>query len=140
MRYLTADDVAAVNERLLGPDRLRDFGLLDSAVHRPQAAFGGEDAYPDVHSKAAALFHSLTRNHPFLDGNKRTAVVAVVMFYGLNGYRLEAEQGEMVALAVDVAEGLLDVAAIAGVLKGRASEWMLFDPDDAIEVEVEDDS
>lgn len=119
VRYLTAGDVIAINEAERGPDFLADFGLLESAVLRPQQSVAGHDAYPDIHSKAAALLHSLIRNHPFIDGNKRTAVLAVLMFYGLNGMWLETTQEEVVALAVDVAEGLLDVSAIAGRLK----EW-----------------
>lgn len=64
--------------------------------------------------------HSLVRNHPFADGNKRTAVLAVFVFYGLNGMSIEAEQGEIVALAIDGAEGVLDVPAIAKVLANWA--------------------
>lgn len=120
MRYLTVGEVAEINERLLGPDRLSDFGLLESAVMRPQQTVFGSDAYPDVHSKAAALLHSLARNHPFVDGNKRTALLAVTLFYGLNGWRLRMDSTSAVALMVDVAEGLLDVPAIAGMLKSYA--------------------
>lgn len=122
MRYLTLDEILRINEVLVGPDLLRDFGLLESAVLRPQQTVFGEDAYPDLHLKAAALFHSLARNHPFLDGNKRTALVATVVFYGLNEWRVVAQQDEVVALTVDVAEGQLDVPAIAGVLKGFARQ------------------
>ena len=61
------------------------------------------------------------RNQPFIDGNKRTAVIAVLVFYGFNGLWLDAAQDEIVALAVDVAEGILDVAAISGRLKGWAT-------------------
>lgn len=127
MRYLTVEEIIAISEAEVGPNLLKDFGLLESAVMRPQQSVFGEDAYPDVQSKAAALFHSLTRNHPFQDGNKRTAVVALVMFYGLNGWSLEIEQGEMVALAVDAAEGQLDVSAIAGILKQRTRQLDLPD-------------
>lgn len=87
MRCLTAAEVATINESEVGPNLLRDFGLLESAVMRPQQSIFGEDAYPDVVSKAAALFHSRLRNHPFLDGNKRTAVIALVMFLEMNGRR-----------------------------------------------------
>lgn len=130
MRYLTAGEVAAINEAESGPDLLADFGLLESAVLRPQQTIFGNDAYPDIHSKAAALLHSLIRNHPFIDGNKRTAVLAMLVFYGLNGSWIEAQQDELVALAVDVAEGILDVAAIAGRLKGWARPLPV---DDALE-------
>ena len=117
MRYLTAGDVLRLNEAEVGPNLLADFGLLESAVLRPQQTVGGEDAYPDIHSKAAALMHSLIRNHTFIDGNKRTAVLAVDVFYGLNGYELWTDPADMVALALDIAEGQIDVAGIAGTLK-----------------------
>lgn len=122
MVYLTASDVLAINEEEVGEDLLADFGLLEAAIQRPQQAVMGQEAYPDIHYKAAALMHSLIRNHPFIDGNKRTAVVAVVTFYKLNGYQVRAEQDKIVALAVDIAEGQLDVPGIAGALKGWAQD------------------
>ena len=128
MRYLTAGDVLRINESEVGPSQLPDFGLLESAVLRPQQTVAGRDAYPDLHSKAAALMHSLIRNHPFVDGNKRTAVLTVDIFYAMNGFDLEAGQGEMVALALDIAEGQIDVDRIAGQLKEWARPLQL--PDD----------
>lgn len=127
MRYPTASEVIAFNEQVDGPGGLVDFGLLESAILRPQASAFGRDAYPDIHAKAAALFHSLARNHAFFNGNKRTAVVTVGFFYALNGWWLEAAQGEVVALAVDTAEGLLDVPAIAHWLKEHA--WPVSEPE-----------
>jgi death on curing protein len=108
----------------VGDDVPAEFGLLESAVMRPQTTVGGADAYPSIHDKAAAMFHSLVRSHPFLDGNKRTAVAAMVVLYRLNGWRIEMEQGDMVALALDIAEGQISVEAIAGVLKNHAVETM----------------
>jgi death on curing protein len=113
IRYLTTGEVVAINEAEVGPHLLADFGLLESAVLRPQTTVFGGDAYPDVHGKAAALFHSLVKNHAFVDGNKRTAVLAVLMFYGLNGWWVEAAQDAIVALAVETAEGRLEVDDIA---------------------------
>lgn len=120
--WLTPDNVQAFNERFVGPDMLRDFGLLESAVLRPQATAFGDDAYPTLHEKSAALLHSLARNHPFVDGNKRTAWAATAVFYEINGYTIswEADPGQIVGLVVDVAEGLQDVLNIAAVLKGWA--------------------
>ncbi|MGH2751652.1 MAG: type II toxin-antitoxin system death-on-curing family toxin [Actinomycetota bacterium] len=120
MRYLTAGEVIMINEAEIGPHLLADFGLLEAAVLRPQQTVFGSDAYPDVHTKAAAMFHSLIRNHPFIDGNKRAAVLAMIVFYNLNGYAIEVNQEELVALALDAAEGQIDVEAIAGTLKGWA--------------------
>jgi death on curing protein len=67
VRYLTTGEVVAINEAEVGPNLLADFGLLESAVLRPQQTAFGADAYQDVHSKAAALLHSLVNNHPFID-------------------------------------------------------------------------
>jgi death-on-curing protein len=117
VRYLTVSDVIRINASEVGDHMLGDFGLLESAVLRPQHTAGGHDAYPDIHRKAAALMHSLIRNHPFIDGNKRTGVLAVVVFYGLNGWAFEMEDGDVVGLAVDVAEGYIDVDTLAGHLK-----------------------
>lgn len=119
MRYLTADDVILIHEAEVGPEPIVDLGLLESAVLRPQTSVGGQDAYPDIHAKAAAMMHSLIRNHPFVDGNKRTAVLCCAVFYRLNGWKLAADQEDIVALALDIAEGQIDVASIAKAL----SEW-----------------
>jgi death-on-curing protein len=118
LHYLTLEDVAEINARFVGPDGLADIGLLESAVLRPQSSAFGQDAYGTIHEKAGALFHSLVRNHPFVDGNKRTAVVAIFTFYALNGFHLVAEDGDMVALALDTAEGLIDAPTIAKRLEG----------------------
>jgi death-on-curing protein len=75
-----------------------------------------------IHTKAGALMHSLVRNHPFIDGNKRTAVLAVIVFYNINGYELDIDPGTLLALAVDAAEGHLDVQRIAGELKNWVHE------------------
>lgn len=75
-------------KRFGGSHGLRDLGLLESAVARPQASFGGEDFYLTIFDKAAALMHSLLKNHPFVDGNKRTAYSSAGVFLKINGYRL----------------------------------------------------
>jgi len=80
----------------------------------------GEDAYPNLASKAAALMEPLIRNHPFLDGNKRTAVLAVILFHNINGLDLIADQEAVVRLAVDVAEGSAGIDAIARLLASWA--------------------
>jgi death-on-curing protein len=118
VRYLTVSEVEQINESEAGPDNLVDFGRLEAAVLRPQSTVGGEDAYVDPCDKAAALMHSLARNHPFVDGNKRTAAASMIIFLKLNGYGFHATQDELVALTTDVAEGFLDVPQIAGLLKG----------------------
>jgi death on curing protein len=121
--YITSGDVLTINKRFCGPDQLRDFGLLDAAVVRPQHSAFGEDAFATIHEKAAALLHGLARNHPFVTGNKRTAWMATAMFYMVNGYNLYAEAGAVVALTVDAAEGVLGVGDIAAILKGWAQPF-----------------
>ena len=103
--YLTLDDVLAAAEAHLGrPAEIGDYGLLESAVARPQATVFGEDAYPTLHEKAAALLQSLATNHALIDGNKRTAFVATALFYELNGRRVRASaQDELFDLMIDVA-------------------------------------
>ncbi|HUM70888.1 MAG TPA: type II toxin-antitoxin system death-on-curing family toxin, partial [Chloroflexota bacterium] len=90
--YLTAQQVLFIHARLIattgGEHGVRDIGLLESAVARPQATFDGVELYPDLFHKAAALMESLAQNHPFVDGNKRTAITATAMFLRRNGRRL----------------------------------------------------
>jgi len=107
--YLTLSELLHIAARVLGSDPpVRDAGLLESAVARPQATAFGTDAYPDLDSKAAALLHSLARNHALVDGNKRLALAAVIAFYGVNGRRLTLTNGEAYDLIIDVATGHLD--------------------------------
>ena len=103
--YLTLDDVlAAAEAHLCRPAEIGDYGLLESAVARSQATVFGEDAYPALHEKAAALLQSLATNRALIDGNKRTAFVATALFYELNGHRVRASaQDELFDLMIDVA-------------------------------------
>ena len=114
--YLTLDDVLAAAEAHLGyPAEVGDYGLLESATARPQATVFGEDAYPTIHEKAAALLQSLATNHALVDGNKRTAFVATALFYALNGLHVTgAAEDELFDLVIAVATRSLDtVQAIA---------------------------
>jgi death-on-curing protein len=107
--YLTLPELLHIAARVLGTDPpIRDVGLLESAVARPQATAFGADAYPDLDSKAAALLHSIARNHALVDGNKRLALAAVIAFYGMNGRRLALTNDEAYDLVIDVATGHLD--------------------------------
>lgn len=109
MKYLTPEQVLFIHSRLIdetgGAHGLRDLGLLQSAVLRPKATFGGEDLYPDIFHKAAALMESLAKNHPFFDGNKRTAISSAAIFLRRNGYLLETSQRELERFAISVAVG-----------------------------------
>lgn len=110
-RYLTAEEVLVVAEIALGfAPQVRDAGLLDSACHRPSATVFGDDAYPSLTLKAAALLHSLTANHPFVDGNKRTAWLATVVFLRDNDARVvvaDAYDGAVTDLVLAIADGRL---------------------------------
>jgi death-on-curing protein len=107
--YLALPELLHIAERVLGSDpAIRDIGLLESALVRPRATAFGADAYPDLDSKAAALLHSLARNHALVDGNKRLALAAVIAFYGVNGRRLTLTNDDAHDLVIDVAAGRLD--------------------------------
>ncbi len=82
MIYLTLPELMIVAERTLGQVEVRDIGLVESAVARPMASAFGEDAYPSIDHKAAALVHSIARNHALVDGNKRLALAGLIAFYG----------------------------------------------------------
>lgn len=89
-------------------------GLLESAIMRPQASVFGDDAYPDLHTKAAALMHSLARSHPLVDGNKRLAWLATWVFLAKNEVVLAPDEDAAYDLMIEVASGALDdVEAIA---------------------------
>ena len=87
---------------------ITDYGLVDSALARPQASVFGEDAYPNIHLKAAALMQSMATNHALADGDRRTAWAATRLFYGLNGYRITATEDERFDLILAVAVRDLD--------------------------------
>ncbi len=99
-KFPTLDEIVAIHFRVTektgGSQGVRDWDLLASALGRPQATFGGEDLYPDIFLKAAALIQSLSSNHPFVDGNKRTALTTLEYFLYLNGFILKATQREKV--------------------------------------------
>ena len=118
MIYLTLPELLHIAERTLGgTPQVRDVGLLESALARPQATAFGSDAYPDVDAKAAALLHSLARNHALIDGNKRLALAGVIAFYGVNGRRLTLTNDEAYDLVMVVADGTLEaVEQIAPLL------------------------
>ncbi|HEX9064923.1 MAG TPA: type II toxin-antitoxin system death-on-curing family toxin [Streptosporangiaceae bacterium] len=123
MIYLTVPELLRIAERALGFEpKIRDIGLLEAAAVRPAATAFGSDAYPDLDAKAAALLHSLARNHTLVDGNKRLALSGIIAFYGLNGRRLTLTNDEAYELVMAVADGRLDhVSAIAARL-GPATE------------------
>ena len=123
MIFLEVEDLLHIAERVLPSVQVRDRGLLDAAAARPQASVFGGDAYPSVHEKAAALLHSLVRNHALIDGNKRLGLAAVIAFYGMNGVRLTFSNDEAYELVMAVAVGDLDdVASIAEQLEAKTQQ------------------
>ncbi len=121
--YLSVEQVLALHEVLIesfgGGSGLRDQGALEAAVARAAATFSGEDLYPDLAAKAAALLHSLTMNHPFVDGNKRVAVAAAELFIEVNDHQVVAADAELEELTLSVARGELEAEAIAIWLRQR---------------------
>lgn len=112
MIYLDLGDLLHIARRALGVEpEVRDHGLLESALGRPQASAFGKDAYPSIHEKAAALLHSLARNHALMDGNKRLALAATIAFYGMNGLRLTFSNDEAYELVIAIATGEIDDAS-----------------------------
>lgn len=119
MIYLTMPELPHVAERTLqGQVDVRDHGLLESMLARPRASAFGADAYANLEEKAAALLHSLARNHALDDGNKRLALAATLAFLGMNGFRLTLSNDEAYDFVIAVAVGEMnDVATISDVLR-----------------------
>lgn len=120
MIYLTLPELLRVAERILDENvKVRDSGLLESALARPRTTVFGRDAYPSIHEKAAALLHSLVRNHALFDGNKRLALAGLITFLGVNGLRLTLTNDAAYDLVMAIAQNQLDeVEEIAAVLRG----------------------
>jgi death-on-curing protein len=119
--YLSTQQVLFIHMRVVeetgGDPRLCDLGLLKAAVARPRAAFAAADLYPDALSKAAALLESLVRNHPFVDGNKRTGIAAATLFLLRNGQRLNIDNVELERFTLAVARSELTVGQVAAWLR-----------------------
>ncbi|HEX2704449.1 MAG TPA: Fic family protein [Candidatus Lustribacter sp.] len=113
--YLTTEDLLSIADEL-GGLVVSDWGLLDSAAHRPAASAFGEDAYPDLHLKAAVLLESIARNHALVDGNNRLAWVSTVVFLGLNGVRLVPPEDPAYDLVIAVCETRINAKEVAAAL------------------------
>jgi death-on-curing protein len=113
--YHSYAEMLHVAERAIGePPAIRDAGLLEAAIARPQATVFGSDAYPSLEEKAAALVHSVARNHALVDGNKRLALGSLIAFLGINGRKLTMANDEAYDFIIAISAGDLDdVAAIA---------------------------
>lgn len=124
--FLTLDEVLALHEdqirRYGGAAGLRDAALLSSAVATPRATFDGELLHGTLFERAAAYLYHLARIHPFVDGNKRTALAACLAFLWLNDHELEAGEDELTDLVVGVAAGRVSKAQVAVFLEERAAQ------------------
>lgn len=123
MRYLTVGEVLEIYRRVMeqsgGLVGIRDIGALESAVAQPRMTFGGEELYPTIVEKAAALGFSLIQNHPFTDGNKRTGHAAIEMFLVLNEHQISAGIDEQVSLILQVASSEMGREGFTDWLRGH---------------------
>lgn len=118
-------DVLLIHQRIAaytgGSTGVREIGLIESALARAHASFGGVDAYPDLIGKAAAVGCGLTQNHGFIDGNKRIGVMTMLLMLRRNGVRLAYTQEELVTLSLSLAQGLLDAAQTEAWVRAHLS-------------------
>jgi len=124
--FLTVEDVLNVHRRVVeefgGDTGLRDRGLLESAVAMPRSTFGGEELHTDLAEQAAAYFFHLWANHPFVDGNKRAAVVTAELFLLVNDQELVADDDSIEELAMGVAGGGLSKAQVIAFFKAHVAQ------------------
>jgi death on curing protein len=124
MNYLTPEQVLFIHSRLIaetgGSHGVRDLGLLESALGRPQATFDDMELYPDLFTRAAALADSLINNHPFMDGNKPTGITAAGLFLRINGWKLIATSMELETITLRVATKTIQVLELAEWLRENA--------------------
>jgi death-on-curing protein len=121
-RYLTLEQALRIARTAVGaPIQVRDLGLLEAALHRPRTSVFGQDAYPNLFTKAAALLHSIVANHPLVDGNKRMAWLVIYVFCAKNGTELDPDDDAAYEFVMAVAAGQLeDVGKIAEPLRSFA--------------------
>lgn len=124
--FLTTPQVLFIHDQMVkrfgGSLGVRDLGLVESAVARPKSTFGGQYLYNSIFDKAAALLQSLLKNHPFVDGNKRTALTSAGLFLKKNGYKLVNQHKKEVEFAVRVDNGNLTVEQISKWLKEHSTK------------------
>ncbi len=123
-RFLTIDELIYINEQLVesihtivdGKRKVRDMTLLEMSWARPMQSVFGQDAYPSLQEKATALLHSIARNHPFADGNKRTATVAAIFMLAVNGFQIQWDAHAALKHIVEIAQGQINVPDFAAWL------------------------
>ncbi|GHV53793.1 death-on-curing protein [Spirochaetia bacterium] len=116
MKRITIEQVIEMHSALIaetgGLDGVRDMNLLDGSVNSPYQTFGAQNLYPTIQAMAAHLAFSLVKNHPFLDGNKRIGVLAMLVFIDVNGIPVHCSNEELINLGLGLAEGSIDEAAV----------------------------
>lgn len=119
--FVSKSDVFNIHKRQIerfgGLDGIRDAGLLDSALAQPQATFFGELLHPTIFAQAAAYLYHLAKNHPFLDGNKRTAFATTITFLQINGYELNMTEDAAYNMVMQVAQGEISKEALSSLLE-----------------------
>lgn len=124
--FLSLEQILAIHhdqiERYGGSHGIRDLSLLESAIHRPQASFMGEDLYQSIFDKAAALIHSMILNHPFIDGNKRTGTVTGAAFLHFNNWDIKVSQDELLELSLNVESKKWDITQLSNWLKDHSKK------------------
>lgn len=117
INYPDLAEIYYLHEKMIkigkGRKGIRDFTLLHSAVERQKASFAGQDLYPTIWLKTAALIHSLIKNHPFNDGNKRTGYFAALRFLAINGYKIEVQKNKVIRFVVEIDTKNLSLSEIA---------------------------
>lgn len=126
IRFLTKEIVLAFHEDQLkqygGKEGLRDESLLESALAQPEASFGGDYVHTDIFHMAAAYGFHICQNHPFFDGNKRTALIAMYTFLFVNGYRIVADKKSLFAIVMDLANGKVSKDELSEFLKTHSEK------------------
>jgi death on curing protein len=126
IKYLEIDEVLLIHQTMIelygGRPDIHDFTMLHSAVERSKVTFGGIDLYPTIFEKAAALIHSLILNHPFDDGNKRTAISCTARFLYINGWELLLPIKQSIKFTLDIDSHKLSLEKIAAWLKKHAKK------------------
>lgn len=127
MQYLTLDEAIVIHEEIIrvhggASTAVRDLVLLDSALAMPQQAVFGSELYPSIADKAGILLYLLIQNHPFVDGNKRTALIATLRFIESNDYTLTLTNDEAVILCIEIASGKLNKEAVTAFLSPRITQ------------------
>jgi death-on-curing protein len=129
MRLITLKEALELHRRIIeqtgGLAGVRDFGMIESALAQPLMTFDGEDLYPTIVDKAAALGFSLIKNHPFIDGNKRIGHAALEIFLVLNGYEIDAHIDEQEQVILQVASGEMKRETFTEWLRLHISEMSL---------------